>query len=212
MVGAKILIPEPHSVFKWAIHNKVSTCSFIECKPYLSHNAQEHQSVRATQQNLSGKGQDSSRQDARLSLMRPSLSWEPLYIRNLSLSNQGRASCLYAAIDLISAKTVALKCYSKSLLGPLNCAQVLREVEIHIQLNHPGIIKMYAAFEDFDNVYIVLELAEGGDLYKRVKTGPCQGKLPERETAKFILGPFLSALKYLHGMSIIHRDIKVSAT
>ena len=103
---------------------------------------------------------------------------------------------------------VALKAYKKSHLGPLNCAQVLREVEIHITLNHPGIIKMYAAFEDSECLYIVLELAEGGDLYKRVKTGPCQGKLPERETAKFILGPFLSALQYLHRQSIIHRDIK----
>jgi serine/threonine protein kinase len=67
---------------------------------------------------------------------------------------------------------------------------------------------MYAAFEDPECLYIVLELAEGGDLYRRVKTGPCQGRLPERETSMFILGPFLSALRYLHLQAIIHRDIK----
>jgi aurora kinase len=103
---------------------------------------------------------------------------------------------------------VAIKAYKKAALGPLNCTQVLREVEIHIGLNHPGIIQMYAAFEDPEFLYIVLELAEGGDLYRRVKTGPCHGRLPERETSKFILGPFLSALRYLHLQAIIHRDIK----
>lgn len=69
---------------------------------------------------------------------------------------------------------------------------------------------MYAAFEDNDLLYLVLELCEGGDLYRRLKLGSRGGptRLTEDEAAKFVIGPLLAALIYLHRRGIIHRDIK----
>ena len=39
--------------------------------------------------------------------------------------------------------------------------QVEREIRIHSQLNHKNIIRLYAAFEDSDNVYLAQEFASG---------------------------------------------------
>lgn len=74
---------------------------------------------------------------------------------------KGKASTLYLAVDRHSGATVALKSYSKRRLSPLNWHQVEREVRLHAQLRHPGIITLHAAFEDDNYVFMVTEYAEG---------------------------------------------------
>ena len=81
-----------------------------------------------------------------------------------------------------------------------------REIRIHIELQHANIIKLYAAFEDDANVYMVQELASDGDLFQQVKRG--SGKFSERRTAQDVILPFLDALTHIHKRGIIHRDIK----
>lgn len=43
----------------------------------------------------------------------------------------------------------------------------LREAYIHMQLDHPNIVKLYDVFEDEDEYHSVLEYCEGGSLSKR---------------------------------------------
>ena len=85
-------------------------------------------------------------------------------------------------------------------------SQVQREIRIHVELQHTNIIKLYAAFEDDANVYMVQELASDGDLFQQVKSG--SGKFSERRTAQSVILPFLDALSHIHKRGIIHRDIK----
>ncbi len=54
---------------------------------------------------------------------------------------------------------VALKLYRKRKLSLLNRYQVEREIRIHIQLEHENVIRLYVAFEDEKNVYMVQEFA-----------------------------------------------------
>jgi calcium-dependent protein kinase len=44
----------------------------------------------------------------------------------------------------------------------------LIEIEILKNLDHPNICKMYESFEDERNVYIVMELCVGGELFDRI--------------------------------------------
>jgi len=40
-------------------------------------------------------------------------------------------------------------------------------------LDHPNIIKLYEAFEDSRNVYLVMEVCEGGELFDRIIDKGC---------------------------------------
>lgn len=63
---------------------------------------------------------------------------------------------------------------------------------------------MFAAFEDGPFLCIVMELAVDGSLYRRLH----DIKRSEEAVAKYILGPLLSVLAYMHSYGIIHRDLK----
>ncbi len=60
---------------------------------------------------------------------------------------------------------------------------------------------MFAAFEDEKGVYLVMELAHGGDLFQWVKKHREEKEdeegIEQRIVQNFMV-PFLNALKYLH--------------
>ena len=70
-------------------------------------------------------------------------------------------------------------------------------------IEHPNICRLYYSFQDACNVYLVLEYLNGGDL--RTVLGYHQWT--EEEAKPFIL-EISSALDYLHGLNIVHRDVK----
>lgn len=58
-----------------------------------------------------------------------------------------------------------------------------REVEIQTKLRHKHVLRMYAYFQDAQRVYLVLELANKGEIYKLLKK---TGKFTEEQTSKYI--------------------------
>ena len=80
----------------------------------------------------------------------------------------------------------------------LGCrVQVTREIALQTQLHHENIVNLYAAFEDDKTVYLVEELASGGDLFQKVRESPGR-RLPEQQLIVDVMRPLLSALCYLH--------------
>ncbi|CAK57339.1 unnamed protein product (macronuclear) [Paramecium tetraurelia] len=79
-----------------------------------------------------------------------------------------------------------------------------REIKIQRKLHHPNIIKLDSYFEDKTNVYLILEYAEGGSLFKKIKK---ERRLSEEEAFHYLYQTCLG-IEYLHKMKIIHRDIK----
>ena len=62
-------------------------------------------------------------------------------------------------------KVYALKEMSKVKIIDKKCENSIKtEREILFKLNHPFIVNMYFAFQDFDTLYLVLDLLTGGDL------------------------------------------------
>ncbi|WVO17273.1 hypothetical protein L204_104965 [Cryptococcus depauperatus] len=82
--------------------------------------------------------------------------------------------------------------------------QVKREIEIMQQLRHPNVIRFYGWFHDVDRLFLMLEFAGHGELFKHLCTN---GRLSERSSSKYI-SQVASGLRYLHTQDIIHRDIK----
>jgi serine/threonine protein kinase len=80
------------------------------------------------------------------------------------------------------------------------------QTEIHAlkDLIHPGIIQLYDVYVTDENIYIVMELMEGGELFDYVVQ---KGTLTEEEASK-IVRKITSALSYMHSKNYIHRDLK----
>ncbi|CAI0441410.1 unnamed protein product [Linum tenue] len=82
--------------------------------------------------------------------------------------------------------------------------QLRREVEIQSHLRHPNILRLYGYFYDQKRVYLILEYAAKGELYKELQR--CK-YFSERRAATYVAS-LARALIYCHGKHVIHRDIK----
>lgn len=79
------------------------------------------------------------------------------------------------------------------------------ELIIHSQIRHPGITQLVDVMLDTDNVYIFLELCDGGDLNDVVMEA---GGLSEEQACHFFR-QIMGAISYIHSLGIAHRDIKL---
>uniref|UniRef100_A0A8R1HSC4 Aurora kinase n=1 Tax=Caenorhabditis japonica TaxID=281687 RepID=A0A8R1HSC4_CAEJA len=82
--------------------------------------------------------------------------------------------------------------------------QLEREIEIQSHLHHPNIIRLYTYFWDAKKIYLVLEYAPGGEMYKQLTI---KEKFSEPIAAKYMY-EIADALSYCHRKNVIHRDIK----
>ncbi|KAF9671040.1 hypothetical protein SADUNF_Sadunf12G0005500 [Salix dunnii] len=107
----------------------------------------------------------------------------------------------------LKGQPVAVKIISKAkMTTAISIEDVRREVKILKALSgHPNIIKFYDAFEDENNVYIVTELCEGGELLGRILSRG--GRYTEGD-AKTIVVQILSVVAYCHLQGVAHRDLK----
>lgn len=118
---------------------------------------------------------------------------------------KGKFGRVYLAREKKSGYIVALKILFKNeLIESKVEKQLRREIEIQSHLRHPNILRLYGYFYDAKRVYLILEFAANGEMYKQLRK---VGKFPEDQAAKYI-GQMADALHYLHKKHVIHRDIK----
>ncbi|KAK3357706.1 kinase-like domain-containing protein [Lasiosphaeria hispida] len=119
---------------------------------------------------------------------------------------KGKFGRVYLARERSSNFICALKVLYKSELqhGSGVEKQVRREIEIQSNLRHPNILKLYGHFHDSKRIFLILEFAGKGELYKHLRR---ENRFPEWKAAQYI-AQMASALRYLHRKHVIHRDIK----
>ena len=81
---------------------------------------------------------------------------------------------------------------------------ILDERDLLSKLKHPFIINMLCAFQDYENLYLVMDLLTGGDLRYHYNSNHI---FSEKEI-QFFISCLILSLEYIHENNIIHRDIK----
>lgn len=103
---------------------------------------------------------------------------------------------------------VAIKVIHKSKVSDPNAiAQLSRELSIHLQLDHPNIVKFHEALDTPEAVYIIMEYVSGGDLFKRVTQSTLK-RLEEKDARRYFQ-QLMEAIRFMHKHGIAHRNIKL---
>ncbi|KOC62259.1 Aurora kinase B [Habropoda laboriosa] len=120
---------------------------------------------------------------------------------------RGKFGRVYLAREKTTEYMVALKTlYKVELMKGRVEKQVMREIEIQTHLRHPHILQMLTYFHDPKRIYLVLEFAARGELYKELIRQPNK-RFNEHLSAKYTY-QVADALEYCHRNNVIHRDIK----
>ena len=127
------------------------------------------------------------------------------YYKKRMLGKGGFAKC-YEFECASNQKIFAAKVISKtSLIKDRAKQKLISEIKIHKSTHHQNIVAFEHYFEDYENVYILLEICQNQtlkDLLQRRK------RLTEIEVQCYMI-QLIKCLKYLHAHRIIHRDLKL---
>ena len=122
---------------------------------------------------------------------------------------EGTSSEVYLVKDvktemLYVAKEMYIKNFEEKML-----MQLFSETKILEALTHPNIIKLYEFYKTkSEKLVLILEYAEGDDLYKKILERKKKYFL-EKDIKKWII-QLTKALKHSHDHKILHRDLKTS--
>ena len=128
------------------------------------------------------------------------------YLRYLKKIGSGGFAEVFEVQDSQTQRKYALKIIDKRQIKNSNLLLRLNEeVHIHRSLESPSIIKCHKSWQTEYKLFILLELAEGGDLFTVWRK---HRFLPKSSICKY-LAQVASALHYLHKSEMVYRDLKL---
>jgi eukaryotic-like serine/threonine-protein kinase len=120
---------------------------------------------------------------------------------------RGGAAIVYRAEDQLLGRPVAIKLFTGQDAPDEDLRAHQEEARLLASLNHPSLVTLLDAGVEHSGaapqMFLVLELAQGTDLKRRLADGP----LPLRHVAH-IGYDVAEGLDYIHGRGIVHRDVK----
>lgn len=121
---------------------------------------------------------------------------------------RGGMSSVYRARDENLGRQVALKLFAPEAPDADELKRQEAEITLLATLNHPSLVTLFdigldVRIPDEPRPFLTMELVDGQDLRSRIR----HGEVPLDELAVMGAG-IADALAYVHGLGIIHRDIK----
>jgi calcium/calmodulin-dependent protein kinase I len=118
---------------------------------------------------------------------------------------RGAFSIVKKGIEKKTGKAYAIKIIDKTkACGEAEKKRLATEVKILQQVKHPNIVGLKDLFETKTELYLVMELITGGELFDKIVE---KGQYTEKD-ASIIVAKILNAVDYLHNQGIAHRDLK----
>ncbi|KAI8970300.1 kinase-like domain-containing protein [Mycotypha africana] len=126
---------------------------------------------------------------------------EPAY--PLALSNTYKVTKKTLGVGSFA---IVKECVHRSTGLPFALKIILKKAiaDILKQVRHPHIVSMHDLYESKDAVYIVTDLASGGELFQQLLN---KGSYTEKDASN-LTKQMLEGLQYLHARDIVHRDMK----
>ncbi|XP_056137314.1 SNF related kinase b [Lampris incognitus] len=118
---------------------------------------------------------------------------------------RGHFAVVKLARHIITGQLVAIKIIDKTKLDVLATSHLLQEVRCMKLVQHPNVVHLYEVINTPTTLYLVMELAEGGDLYDYILRH--EGGVAEH-TAKRHFAQIVRAVAYCHRLHVVHRDLK----
>ncbi|KAF2315753.1 hypothetical protein GH714_040290 [Hevea brasiliensis] len=99
----------------------------------------------------------------------------------------------------------AIKVLKKADMIRKNAVEsILAERNILISVCNPFVVRFFYSFTCRENLYLVMEYLNGGDLYSLLRNLGCL----DEDMARMYIAEVVLALEYLHSLNVIHRDLK----
>lgn len=125
------------------------------------------------------------------------------------LLGRGKYSQVFAATHAQTGMQVAMKKVAIfDMMDPQARVDCLREVKILQSLEHPNIIKCFNSFIQDNELVIILEWAEAGDLGLALKSRAQSGAQFPQEQVHKLFSQICSAMVHMHNRRMMHRDLK----
>ncbi|XP_057476032.1 CBL-interacting serine/threonine-protein kinase 7-like [Actinidia eriantha] len=123
------------------------------------------------------------------------------------LLGRGSFAKVYLAQSLSNNTTVAIKVIDKAkTVDAAMEPRIVREVAAMRRLSHhPNILQIHEVMATKTKIYIVMDLAAGGDLSTALARRRC--RLPESGARRYFQ-QLVSALHFCHRQGVVHRDVK----
>eukprot|EP01053_Blabericola_migrator_P003229 Blabericola_migrator_1__3228@NODE_194_length_11541_cov_124_962524_g167_i0_p3_GENE_NODE_194_length_11541_cov_124_962524_g167_i0NODE_194_length_11541_cov_124_962524_g167_i0_p3_ORF_typecomplete_len636_score103_37Pkinase/PF00069_25/4e71Pkinase/PF00069_25/4_1e03Pkinase_Tyr/PF07714_17/8_8e50EFhand_7/PF13499_6/0_00059EFhand_7/PF13499_6/5_5e03EFhand_7/PF13499_6/4_2e13EFhand_7/PF13499_6/8_1e15EFhand_1/PF00036_32/0_0022EFhand_1/PF00036_32/0_0024EFhand_1/PF00036_32/0_0028EFhand_1/PF00036_32/7_5e07EFhand_1/ len=117
----------------------------------------------------------------------------------------------FGEVHLVTERSSGLRRCCKTInkdKAAVPVEQIEAEVEVLKTLDHPNIIKIFEVYEDYNNIYIIQEVCEGGELLDRVSEANDRGKVLTERYVREVIRQVMEALAYFHAKRICHKDLK----
>jgi serine/threonine protein kinase len=112
------------------------------------------------------------------------------------------------ALHVETGRSFAIKCLDKAQIEHQNMgAQLKREIAVMKMIKSKNIVQFYECLASKSNVYLVLELVTGGELFELLVK---EGRFSE-DKARFFFRQLVEGVQCCHKKGVAHRDLKVRA-